>query len=80
MGPCAYGRGEPEVSHDADQTIDIEVVEEPLDIKENKRRRMAGRYSCLRLVHEAHHGVYGAVVISGTELVSGEERIEIKIV
>ena len=33
MGPYTDGRGEPKVSHDADQTIDIEVIKEPLDIK-----------------------------------------------
>ena len=61
--PCAKQGGEAKVLKNVDNTSDVDVVEETLDVKKNNGCDKATLNCSLGLVGEAQGGVHHAVVV-----------------
>ena len=60
-----------------DEVIDIEVVEEARYVKKNDGGAASSAYGAFSLMDKAHGCIDCAVVISRSELIVGEEGVEV---
>lgn len=68
MDPIAESWWEAQVMEDVGDVFDINVIKEPLDVKENNGGDHLTLDSCLGIVSEAEGGVNCTVIVVGTKL------------
>ena len=71
--PITQRGGEPEDAEDVDQVVDMQVVEETLDVKEEEGSDSACFDACLDCMDHAQYSIRCRMVVVGPKLTGGKE-------
>ena len=77
--PRTQGRSKAKESEEVKEALNVDVVEEPLDVKEEEGANHLSMHTALGCVDNCQGSIKGAVVLARAKLLGGKDGVEARI-